>query len=772
MESKAQRFWDWISIVILLIALLTAAGRLYATQWTEYLLIMYGIVTIGYLLGLMLGRSTFQRNAVIGLAAAYTLIVLTWQISGIVEGFNFTWNDRVSVVASRLLFSIAQYTNYETLEDPILFFVVIALLYWIAGMLAGYHLIRHNSLTWTLIPGAVLTITISVYDSPISSRLWYTGMYLFCALLLFGRAAYTHSAEGWRANRTLVSPDSGIDLGISTLITAALIWLLAWNLPTSINASAAAYDIWREFTRPFTSTLEHISDALAPLEGTSGVSSDFYSGSLALGLGNPLSDKVVFTIEIPPQAYDHPRFYWRGRVYDQFNNNEWSASETTRDTVSPIEDDMPIPDHSAIDPQIFIVTTYIESQRLLYAPSQPVWINRSIEANFFELEDQSRDVIFLRANQSLDPGDSYQARSKLINPAARELRETSNEYPAWITSRYLQLPPDFSEKVRALAKDITADKQTPYDKTVAITEYLRANIEYVDRVVPPPNNADRLEWFLFEYKQGFCNYYATAEVLMLRAVGIPARMAAGFAQGEANDSRSRYYVRQSDAHAWPEVYFPGYGWIEFEPTMNQAEIIRPELPLDPGFGDLDPRQEDPESGNDPTPESPLDHLRDQDGNDPELLSSPGGSFIWVIIFLAIIAGGGLWMLNRNRIEPAMQAAPVFVRSTLHRYHLPVPRWIETWAAWNALSLTARAYETINQCLRWLNAEQPSTATPHERAQALIKLLPNAEEVIRMLLEEHQTGLYSPRSANPERAQSASFSLRMIVLRKIIGKFFS
>src|SRR6185503_16042423 len=142
-----------------------------------------------------------------------------------------------------------------------------------------------------------------------------------------------------------------------------------------------------------------------------------------------------------------------------------------------------------------------------------------------------------------------------------------------VTESYLQLPADFSSRIRELAEEITAEAETPYDKAGAITRYLRENIEYAATVPPPPRNTYTLEWILFEHKQGYCVYYATSEILMLRSLGIPARMAVGFAQGEGISTRDinlredagftagAYTVRKKNAHAWPEVYFPGIGWV-------------------------------------------------------------------------------------------------------------------------------------------------------------------------------------------------------------------
>jgi len=104
---------------------------------------------------------------------------------------------------------------------------------------------------------------------------------------------------------------------------------------------------------------------------------------------------------------------------------------------------------------------------------------------------------------------------------------------------------------------------------------LRKNIDYSESVPPIPADQELIDWFLFDIRQGFCNYYASAEIIMLRSLGIPARLSVGYAQGEPiEDMSDAYLVRQRDAHAWPEVYFPSIGWVEFEPTASQPDISR------------------------------------------------------------------------------------------------------------------------------------------------------------------------------------------------------
>ena len=188
-----------------------------------------------------------------------------------------------------------------------------------------------------------------------------------------------------------------------------------------------------------------------------------------------------------------------------------------------------------------------------------------------------KDVTAWVATTSLLEGSQYKVRALIADPSIEELRATQTEYPAWVTDRYLQVPEDIAPQLRELALEITAPYDTVYDKVQAITSYLRKEIKYETKITDAlPKNQDPVMWVLFDYKKGFCMYYASAETLMLRSIGIPARMAVGFVEGAYDELEGQYVVTYKDSHAWPEVYFPGIGWVEFEPTSNQFPIERPE----------------------------------------------------------------------------------------------------------------------------------------------------------------------------------------------------
>jgi hypothetical protein len=161
----------------------------------------------------------------------------------------------------------------------------------------------------------------------------------------------------------------------------------------------------------------------------------------------------------------------------------------------------------------------------------------------------------------------------LPNVSDTDIRAAQGSYPTWVSQRYLALPETVPERVRALARDLTANAATPFDRALAIETYLR-HIPYSLDVPAPPLNQDATDYFLFDLKKGYCDYYATAMSVLARAAGLPSRLVIGYASGTYDAYNAQYVIRQADAHAWPEIYFTGIGWIEFEPTANQPASIR------------------------------------------------------------------------------------------------------------------------------------------------------------------------------------------------------
>jgi hypothetical protein len=148
-----------------------------------------------------------------------------------------------------------------------------------------------------------------------------------------------------------------------------------------------------------------------------------------------------------------------------------------------------------------------------------------------------------------------------------------------VRERYLALPEGIPDRVYELAAELTAGQPTVFDQALALEAYLRT-FPYTLDLPPPPPDRDIVDYFLFDLKRGYCDYYATSLVVLARAVGIPARLAVGYASGFYDPANQRQIVTAADAHSWVEVYFPEYGWVPFEPTAGQPPLVRPADPQD------------------------------------------------------------------------------------------------------------------------------------------------------------------------------------------------
>lgn len=187
------------------------------------------------------------------------------------------------------------------------------------------------------------------------------------------------------------------------------------------------------------------------------------------------------------------------------------------------------------------------------------------------------DVESIQPRATVGRGATYQTVISTSTALGLTLREAGSGYPAWVTQRYLQLPASTTERTRQLAKDLQ-NGQDNYDAALAIQGWLRDNITYNENIDYPPADQNLVDYVLFQNREGYCEYYSTAMVMMLRSLGIPARESVGFFSGEYDDAQAGYLYRESNAHAWPEAYFPGYGWIRFEPTSARAVPDREPAP--------------------------------------------------------------------------------------------------------------------------------------------------------------------------------------------------
>ncbi|HKN32356.1 MAG TPA: DUF3488 and transglutaminase-like domain-containing protein [Terriglobales bacterium] len=285
------------------------------------------------------------------------------------------------------------------------------------------------------------------------------------------------------------------------------------------------------------------------------------------------SNSVVMHVQVDGDrrgAYD---LKWRGVSLSLFDGRNWSSPQTQ--VVVP-----------RLGDGRFVLPSFLYGQRgkeSIFRRSRSIHYRVLLEplgTNLFFLATKAEalegDYLMVTTDEGgavydLDRGRApglYEADSDIARPTPQELRSAGENMPPEYSLTYLQLP-EVDRRIPELARTITANAGNNYDKAAAVARYLTSNYGYtlqMGRLVPK----DPLPYFLFERKQGHCEYFASSMAVMLRTLKIPARVVNGFRTGEFNDVTSQYVVRARNAHSWVEAYFPGYGWVDFDPTPASA----------------------------------------------------------------------------------------------------------------------------------------------------------------------------------------------------------
>ena len=263
--------------------------------------------------------------------------------------------------------------------------------------------------------------------------------------------------------------------------------------------------------------------------------------------------EIVLRVEFPDSAPANTgSFHWRGRSYDHFDGVRWSRSRGMRPSAGITEWYEAWGD-SLIEQKIYAAPLDV---RVLFA-LHPV-LDIDAQSEIHPLFDNVGDFVYWGGDTPV-----YTAVSVAGRPHPDSLRGAERGYMP-DRSRYLQLP-DLPDRIRELADSLTAGHETRYDKAVAVERWLRTEFEYT-RELPATARQTGVDYFLFERRAGHCEYFSTAMALLLRSVGIHARNVNGFLGGTWSEFGRYLAVSQNEAHSWVEVWVPGYGWVDFDPT--------------------------------------------------------------------------------------------------------------------------------------------------------------------------------------------------------------
>ncbi len=286
-----------------------------------------------------------------------------------------------------------------------------------------------------------------------------------------------------------------------------------------------------------------------------------YGESMSLRVRGRLSEDLVMRVRTP-----RPTLY-RGQAFDRYDDGRWSSSDTELEEVQRSGEDslhLPTPRAQLAGDEI-VQTFYVERE----LPNLVFHTQRAdevfIETTRVRIDDHSS----IRTPFTLEKDTIYSVISELPNVSASELRSTPTidvNDPRF--AQYLDLPPTLDGRFSELARRITRAHPTTADKAEAVERWLRQNKKYQLDISRDPPGRDPIDVFVFDRDEGFCEQIASTMALMLRASGVPTRVVTGFGEGERNLFTGYWEVRNSDAHAWVEVFYPSVGWISYDPTFG------------------------------------------------------------------------------------------------------------------------------------------------------------------------------------------------------------
>ncbi|MBN1427939.1 MAG: transglutaminase domain-containing protein [Anaerolineae bacterium] len=744
---------DWITLLIVTILLLIPSGAITIPSWADGLQSLSWIVLIAVLVSYLLSISRFSDTAILFMSVVYGILIV-WSIMAVTLPDAFPFRDRMLEVAFRTAGWIERALGGGISRDNLMFVMLMAGCFWFLSFNAVVNVFRSHRL-WmaTTPPGLALLINAYYYLGNTHMDIFLIA-YLFLTLLLVVRTNIQLRERLWHSMRVGYTPGIHFDLLRGGLTIIVLLLVLAWSLPAA-SASSRLASAWDRSINPWVRVQDTFNRLFNGVQGQ-GSAADYYGGA-TLSMGGPtnLGNQIVMYVYAPRGHH----YYWRSKLFDSYENGRWTTSSEDR-----VQSDFGVVRRE--EQVIYALRTNVQQRfqivipatRLVYAAPQP---------STFSSLPIVYDIIYtapgqklgtatsVRAVNLLMAGRKYEAISSISTADKTSLRNADTDYPAWVRDRYLQLPAAITPRTQDLVRAITAQHDNPYDQARAIESYLREHITYDRQVSMPPSGVDPVDYTLFERQRGYCNYYASAMTVMLRVAGIPARVAAGFAQGEFDDSLNAFRVLESDAHTWVEVYFPGYGWIEFEPTSAIQVITRPESYPDPVLSVPD-EQQPPEAVN-TTPQSPQQPPEDVVIPDVEQDSGSLGGSKPLPASLVLLSGlFGLVLL----LGVAMVATWFWFeqRGMMH------------------LSDISHGYARLNTYAQLLGIPAGESVTPYERAAQLANTLPEGRIPISVIVNLYVIEQYGPPPSMPvqrarqnTQAREAWGAARRVIVKQILRR---
>ena len=722
------------AIYLILALSLNGAGWTGAMDMGMLLFVVLGALAMGALMAFSRFDSFFMLSHSFATGLAWVFYLMTFlvgeetRVQAFIERGISPLQARAYFLLERWLEWVEAAINQQASNDNVVFIFEIGFLVWWLTYLGVWSVFRHGHV-WRGVLMAGIALLVNTHYAP-TSVMGLLVVYCIVALLLLAWTTLIDHRQRWRALHIYFNEDINFDFMRSGFMYTMAVIALAFIAP-NMGRNLLFYDMLQPVNQRWELALQEWNRLYQGLNRQSRAVQTGFGRTLTLGGERSVSDRLIMEVTAPTGRY------WRAVTFDRFTGRQWI--NTSEEEINYRADEpIPVTLWAARAPVTQTITIHTSTGNVLLA--MPDVVQASIPLATLQQSltgagpadsastDQGQangELTWARSRVMLEEGNSYEVISNHTIATVRELRELNIvDYSSHNLDHYLQLPDNFSPRVAELADQETAAASTTYDKVKALEQFLRA-FAYDEGISAPPSDVDPLEYFLFDIQRGYCDYYASAMATMLRSQGIPARTASGYAEGDFDPETDTYWITEQDAHTWVEVYFPQYGWLEFEPTAGESILDRPsgaelqDSGMIPGMDEAMPEDGDflMDDGLGIEEEFPQDIAGPVTGIGGLPARSPLVATSVAVIVLTLFAG--VWLMRRRMYqgpEAFMQAPQVYYERLL---------------IW-----TARLKMLLRPGL-----------TPYEREALLVERLPQARPFIERITEIYVQFRYAPR---PER----------------------
>ena len=655
------------ALVFLIVAVsLDAAG--YVDDLTVLLPVTMGAIILGLLMSFSRFDAFFALSLSLFTGLAWILYQMTplvseSQISNILERGVSPLQAKSYVVLVSWMDWITDAVTGQANEDNFVFIFELSFLMWWLAFLGIWAIFRYGYTWRAVIPAGVVLVLNTYYAR--ESVLGFLVIFSLVGLVLLIRTNLSEQQLRWREQRTYFSPDISLDFMRNAFIYSIMVLAIAWIVPGLGRSSTLRAMLDPVVNEPMEDAMVRVKglyEGLAPWQ-VAGTAT--FGRSLTLGGARNAGDNPIF------QVQSEGGRYWRAVAYDTYTGTGWQNTAEEKLGYGPNEE-VQAEDWLLRQPVTYTVELLSSTGGVIFAPPDILQLDVPIRSTVQTLgnvqegagtdELLPHEVVYAISTEATAAGNTYTVVSNYASVTERALNEANIVYPSWITERYLQLPEDFSPQVQILAAELTADHETAYQQAKAVERFLR-EIPYNEQIEAPPAGVDPVEYFLFDIQEGYCDYYASSMVTMLRSQGIPSRAVSGYAEGTREEGITS--ITEQDAHTWVEVYFPEYGWIEFEPTAQESTLDRPS---GEALAESGPIPGQPDESSDPSLNDPsmmdeeynpgLENLQDMDLPFPDMSQANNSIswWVWAIVLPMVLLLGGLlvrrvWFVGPSDFSP-------------------------------------------------------------------------------------------------------------------------